>query len=221
MLTTSPVVSLSQVAYERIKQKIVSLELGPGEVIDEAALQGELNLGRTPIREALKRLSLEKLVNIIPRRGMFVTEIGVRDLQHLFEVRVELESLAARLATQRGTNLHWQKMTAALEQLSAGGTPADNEMMIKIDYTCHQTIYQATNNEFLQDTLNTMYTLSLRLWYFGLVQIGSMRAAVLEHRVILDAMKAGNADLAAHLTEQHIRAFQNEIQDMLLGKPTR
>ena len=70
---------LSQAAYDMIRKKIVSLELAPGEVIDESGLREELNLGRTPIREALQRLSLEQLVTIIPRRGMFVTEIRLTD----------------------------------------------------------------------------------------------------------------------------------------------
>jgi DNA-binding GntR family transcriptional regulator len=221
MLKNEPIVSLSQAAYEQIKQKIVSLELRPGEVIDEAALQRELHLGRTPIREALKRLALEKLVNIIPRRGMFVTEIGARDLQRLFEMRVELESMAARLATQRGTAAHWQQMSDILDQLPPNDSPDDNETMIKIDRTCHQILYQATDNEFLQDILETMYTLSLRLWYFGLPQMDSMRAAVLEHKEILEAARGGDAELAASLTTRHIQGFQAQIQAMLLGKTTQ
>jgi DNA-binding GntR family transcriptional regulator len=218
MIINGPTVSLSQEAYERIKQKIVSLELLPGEVIDEGRLQADLGLGRTPIREALKRLALEKLVNIIPRRGMFVTDIGVRDLQHLFELRVELESLAARLAARRGRAEHWQKMAATLAALPPDEEPVDNETMIAIDHACHKIIYEATGNEFLQDTLDTMYTLSLRLWYFGLTQMGSMRHAVLEHRRILAALESGDADLAAELTQLHIRAFQEEIQAMILGR---
>jgi DNA-binding GntR family transcriptional regulator len=122
-------VSLRQRAYERIKKKIVSLELSPGSVIDEAVLQAELDLGRTPIREALQRLSLEKLVVIVPRRGMFVADIGVMDLQRLFEVRVVLECMAARLAAQRGTEQHWQRMEAVLARLPVGTSSVDNQSM--------------------------------------------------------------------------------------------
>ncbi len=211
--------SLSQAAYEQIKQKIVSLELAPGAVIDEAGLQAELNLGRTPIREALKRLSLEKLVNIVPRRGMFVTDIGVMDLHYLFEVRVPLESLAARLAAQRGTAQHWAQISAALRQLPPHGTDATNETLIAIDRTCHEVVYRATANKFLQDTLVTMYTLSLRLWYYALTQITDMRSAILEHAAILQALEQGNADEAARLTERHIKSFQDEIQAAMLGTP--
>lgn len=210
-------VSLRQQAYEQIKQKIVSLKLAPGSVIDEAALQAELNLGRTPIREALQRLALEKLVVIIPRRGMFVADIGVMDLQRLFEVRLILEGVAARLAAQRGTPEHWQRMEAALANLPAENESANNQTIIAIDQTCHEIIYEAVDNEFLKDSLVTMYALSLRLWYFALSKIGNMRSAILEHVTILEALKAGDAERAATLLEQHIRQFQEEIQAVMLG----
>jgi DNA-binding GntR family transcriptional regulator len=218
-------ISLSQQAYEDIKQKIVSLELPPGSVIDEGSLQDELGLGRTPIREALKRLSLEKLVNIVPRRGMFVTEIGITDLQQLFELRVILESLAARFAAQRGNHEQWHRMDSALNGLSWSDSPTEdetlmvNEALIAIDRACHEIVYEAANNEFLQDTLITHYALSLRLWYFFLADIGDMRQVISEHKRILEALKARDADRASQLMEFHIQAFQEEIQSVMMGVP--
>jgi DNA-binding GntR family transcriptional regulator len=209
--------SLRQLAYERIKQKIVSLELAPGSVIDEAGLQAELGLGRTPIREALQRLALEKLVVIVPRRGMFVADIGVMDLQRLFEARLALESLAARLAAQRGTAAHWEQMQAVLARVPDDTIPSENQTIISIDQTCHELIYEAIDNEFLRDTLITMYALSLRLWYFALSKLGDMRGAVLEHADILAALSAGDGEEAGYLMEQHIRIFQEEIQAVMLG----
>ena len=220
MTTKGHHVPLSQRAYGWIKQKIVSLELPPGAVIDEADLRAELELGRTPIREALQRLSSEKLVMIVPRRGMFVTEIGITDLQRLFEVRVVLESLAARLAALRGSEAHWQRMQAVLADLPEEDRPNDYQALIAIDEGCHAIIYEAADNEFLQDTLITLYALSLRLWYFFLSKIGNMRGAVLEHEHILEALKASDAERAAQLIAQHVQAFQAEMQSVTLGMPT-
>ncbi len=210
--------SLSQQAYEQIKHKIVSLELHPGHVIDESHLIAELQLGRTPIREALKRLALEKLVTIAPRRGMFVTEIGITDLQRLFEMRLVLECQAVRLAAVRGTPAHWQQMEVVLNKVPDEERPFSNEELIAIDEACHQILYQATDNIFLGDTLNMLYALSLRLWYYALTQVGDMETTVLEHRHILDALREGNGDQAAQLLEQHIQTFQEEIQAAMLGK---
>lgn len=208
-------VSLSEQAYDCIKQEIVSLKLPPGSVIDETGLQEELGFGRTPIREALKRLSLEKLVIIVPRRGMFVTEIGIRDLQQLFEMRLPLETLAARLAAERGTEEHWDRMKRALSELT--GTSANNKALITIDKTCHEIIYEATDNEFLRDTLVTHYALSLRLWYYFLSRIGDMREALEEHHLILEALQVKDGEKAARLMERHIGTFQEEIQSVMIG----
>ena len=209
--------SLKQKAYQAIKHKIVSLELEPGTVIDETSLIAELGFGRTPIREALQRLALEKLVDIVPRRGMFVTDIGITDLQRLFEVRVVLESMAARLAAERGRQHHWRRMEAVLRKLDDADAVTDNEVLIAIDEACHEIMYEAADNEFLYDTLSAMYALSLRLWYYSLARIGKMHSTVLEHRDILEALRAGEADHAANLLEQHISSFQREIQSVMLG----
>ncbi|MCP4426411.1 MAG: GntR family transcriptional regulator [Chloroflexi bacterium] len=205
-------ISLSQQAYESIKQKIVTLQLLPGAVIDEATLRQDLSLGRTPIREALQRLALEKLVAIVPRRGIFVTEIGITDLQKLFEARLVLEPFTARQAAKRGTAQHWEQMAAAL----AADDLADNERLIAIDEKCHQIIYDAADNQFLSDSLTMMYALSLRLWYFSLARIGNMQDAVLEHRLIMEALEAKDGDKAARLMEKHILAFQEELQFVML-----
>ena len=149
---------LSQQAYECIKQQIVSLQLPPGAVINEMALREETGLGRTPIREALQRLAQEKLVLIAPRRGMFVSEIGITDLQKLFEARLVLEPFAARQAALHGRPQHWAEMADAL----AVEPSADNEILIAIDEKCHEIIYEAADNPFLADSLRMMYALSLR-----------------------------------------------------------
>lgn len=204
--------SLSQQAYEQIKYKIVSLKLAPGSVIDETQLRNELDLGRTPIREALQRLALEKLVIIVPRRGMFVTEISLTDLPRIFELRLVLEPMATRLAVQRGNSNHWERMSQLFETVST-----DPDELITLDQQCHEIIYEAAGNEFLQDALQTLYVLSLRLWYYALSRVDDMQSAVLEHKAILVAIEMGDASYAAQLMERHIRAFQEEIQAVMLA----
>jgi DNA-binding GntR family transcriptional regulator len=212
-------VSLSQQAYQTIRHKIVSLELPPGSVIDENQLRKELKLGRTPIREALKRLSLEKLVTIVPRRGMFITDIGITDSQRLFELRLVLEGMAAELAARRGRESHWRRMEAELAKIESVAESSNNETLIAIDEACHLIMYEATDNEFLIDVLNTLYALSLRLWHYSLPRIGGMQDTILEHKDILLALRAGDSQRARQLMERHIRAFQHEINASVLGPP--
>ncbi len=114
--------SQSEEAYARILERIVSLEMPPGSVVNEARLRDDLRIGRTPIREALQRLARENLVRSIPHRGTFVTDVNITDLARITEVRVVLEAHAARLAAEKLT-------TADREAILAGeGDHADDIM---------------------------------------------------------------------------------------------
>lgn len=215
--------SLSEQAYEALRQRIVTLVLAPNAVVDEAQLQRELGLGRTPIREALKRLELERLITIIPRRGIFVTPINLTDLQRLYEVRVNLEGLAAELAAQRGTAVHWQEMALILNQ-AAGLDTFSAAQLITIDEGCHRIIYQAADNQFLQQTLTALFPLSLRLWHVALSKLGDKKDSIIEythiveHQAILAALQAGDAPAAADLMRRHVAAYQQYIENIILGK---
>lgn len=211
----TPTRSRSQEAYHRIRKQIVTLELAPGDVIDEGLLKQELAIGRTPIREALQRLSRESLVTIVPRRGMFVSEIGLADLQRIVEVRIELEAKAARLAAQRGSNKHWSAMAAALDAVSDGETSYDR--LIEADERFHRMIYQAADNPYLENTLMIYFTLSLRLWHFSLRRIDEMHSVVNEHRQILNVLQQRNGEKAAALISHHVLRFQTKIQQTILG----
>lgn len=206
---------LSEQAYQRIKRMIVSLQLEPGATVRELALVDQLGIGRTPIREALQRLSLEQLIEIIPRQGIFVTQIAVTDLQHLFEVRIPLEKLAARLAASRGREANWRAMEEVLEAIAPTTGNLGNETLIQVDEQCHHLMYKASGNEYLERAATTLYSSSLRLWYYFLADIGDMRDAVAEHKLILDAIKTREPDKAADLMEEHIRVFHREIQDAI------
>ena len=203
---------LSEQAYRQIKRMIITLELPPGSFVNEKELIDRLDLGRTPIREALLRLSLEQLVTIIPRRGIAVSTSALSDLQHLYELRLSIETLAIRLASRRGTSKHWREMEDALNQVRPESSQNDNETMIAVDEQCHQIIYRACGNPFLKNTASTLYAASLRLWYYCISEIGAMRQAVMEHEQMLQALRAGDEDQAASLMENHIRTFHQEIQ---------
>jgi DNA-binding GntR family transcriptional regulator len=210
-------IPLSQQAYEKIKHMIVTLELAPGSVIDEAQLQDELQLGRTPIREALKRLALESLVSIVPRRGIFVTNIGVNDLNRLLEVRLELETLATRLAAQRGTPQHWQRMQRLVVE-PAALDHEDHSQIIVLDEEFHEIIYEASDNRFLREAITVLLTLNERLWYYLLPDIGGFERTNRDHRAIWESLKAGDGERAAQQMKQHILSSQDRLRAVVLGE---
>ncbi len=204
----------SKKAYHLIKEKIITLELTPSSVIDEQALMKELGLGRTPIREALQRLSAEGLVNIVPRRGMFVTDISITDLQKIFEVRIVLTGFCARLAAQRGTTdqvAQMEQVLRGLEQVQSG----DYKVLIDIDRRFQRLMYQAAGNDILAESLDRLYDLSLRIWYLVLHQLGDVRDAIEQHRQVAEALKARDGARAEALIQQHIVQFQQKIKAVL------
>jgi DNA-binding GntR family transcriptional regulator len=207
-------VRLSEKAYHLIKEKIITLELPPSSLINEQALMEEFDLGRTPIREALLRLAAEGLVDIVPRRGMFVANISITDLQKIFEVRVILEGFCARLAAQRITDeqiAHIEETLQDLEQMQSG----DIEALMSIDERFHELLYQAADNEFMAEALDRLYTPSLRLWHLVLDRLSHVREAIEQHRGIAEALKAGDGARAEALVQQHITQFQQEIKAAL------
>src|SRR5205809_7559668 len=144
--------SQSELAYVRILDRIVSLEMPPGSVVNEARLREELGIGRTPIREALQRLARENVVRSIPHRGTVVTDVNITDLARITEVRAVLEAHAARLATEKLAAADRESIEELLELL-ARGYVTDQRDLMQLDQRIHRTVYRAARNPFLESTL--------------------------------------------------------------------
>lgn len=199
---------------------IIRLELAPGDVVREAELQETLGIGRTPIREALQRLAREHFVTVIPRRGMFVSSIDVEELSLLSETRTVMEPYAARLACARGTAEHWAEMERVLARTEEPGrTP---EELLGLDRRCHEIVWDAAGNRFLNDTLDMLYAQSDRLWHMYLADVSDMDEAVDEHRAIHAALERRDAERAAGLLDAHVRSFDAQVRAAVtrrLGAP--
>jgi DNA-binding GntR family transcriptional regulator len=210
----SSLVRLSEKAYRLIKEKVVTLELPPASVIDEQVLMRELDLGRTPIREALQRLDSEGLVNIVPRRGTFVCDISITDLQAIFELRTVLEGFCARLAAQRVTDDQIEKMEAVLRDLEQVHGE-DHRALMSLDKRFHSLLYAAADNEFLAATLDRLYDLSLRLWHLVLNHLEGVRHSIEQNGRVIAALRKGDGARAEALMQDHIVEFQQKIKAVL------
>jgi len=205
---------LSEKAYQLIKEKIITLDLPPSSLINEQTLMEDLELGRTPIREALQRLAADGLVNVVPRRGMFVANIHITDLQKVFEVRILLEGFCARLAAERITDEQIAEIEAVLQELEQTQN-ADIETLMTIDERFHALLYQAAGNELLTEALDRLYAPSLRLWYLVVDRLADLRAEIVVHREIIPALKARDGARAEAIMQQHIAGFQRQIRAVL------
>ena len=209
--------SQSEEAYLRIRDRIVCLEMPPGSVVKEARLREELDIGRTPIREALQRLAQENLVKSIPHRGTFVTDVNITDLARITEVRIVLEAHAARLAAARLSAPDRDSFTVLLEVLGDGPSLDQRELM-RLDQQIHRQIYKAARNPFLEATLERYFNLSLRLWYLVLDREIGLREALIEHMELLRAILAGDPDRAEDSMRRHVINFEQEIRKALVER---
>lgn len=207
--------SLSDQAYYRIRELIVTLELPPGSLVSERELMERLALGRTPVREALRALARERLVEVFPRRGMFVSSVDVRDLAGLSEVRLTLEPRAARLAAERASDGDRARIAELLSELEQVRDAPDERALIDLDQRIHRHIYECAHNTFLAATLNEYYVLTLRIWFLALDRVARLEDAVREHRELLLAIRAGDGDGAEDAMRRHIAGFEDAIRRVL------
>jgi DNA-binding GntR family transcriptional regulator len=204
--------SLSERAYTALRDMIVTLEIPPGSPIHEERLGKSIGVGRTPLREAIKRLESEDLVAIYPRRGTFSSEINITDHGLIAEVRRHLEGQAARSAAARATG---DQRAALTELAERTGEHPDDVSMMRLDTEIHRTIYRCTHNRYLEATLNHYYNLTLRIWYLFLPRLGGMADHLAEHENLLRAITDGDGDRAAQLSTSHVDHFENAVFDAL------
>lgn len=204
--------SRSDEAYLRIRDLIVSLELPPGSIVNERELMDRLALGRTPVREALRALAQERLVEVYPRRGIFVSNVDVGDLASLSEVRAALESRAARLAAERATEAERDEAADLIEELDRALGPRE---LIELDQRIHRHVYRCAHNPFLEKTLNEYYVLTLRIWFLALDRVARLDEAVREHRELMAAIRDGDAAQAEEAMRRHVLGFERAIRDVL------
>lgn len=208
------VVTDADKAYKQIKEKIVTIEMKPGAVIREVDLMADLKLGRTPIREALKRLQSENLVIATPRRGMFVSDIAITDLTQIYEIRVELEVLCARLAAERITSSQLTEMRTLADELRAADR-SDFDQLMDLDCRFHELLYRAANNKFLSDELDHLHNLSLRIWYMAVAYTRPEDLDVDAHIEILSAIQVRSSYQAESRMRKHIEKFHTTIRQYL------
>jgi DNA-binding GntR family transcriptional regulator len=206
---------LADRAYEELRDRIVTLEIPPGAPIDEVQLGEELQMGRTPVREAIKRLALENLVTVFPRRGTFASEINITDLAHVADVRGQLEAHAAYRAAQRLTDAQREDLNLLLTELQHSRGTDDLETLMALDARVHRFIYRCTGNPYLEETLTRYFNLSLRIWHLVLDRLPHLFARVHEHDELLRAIADGDGRRARRILSEHIATFEREIRGVL------
>jgi DNA-binding GntR family transcriptional regulator len=217
---------LADRAYRELRDRIVTLRIPPGAPIDEDQIGRELQMGRTPVREGIKRLALENLVTVFPRRGTFASEINITDLAHISDVRAQLEGHAAFRAAERITEAQRAELEGLLDELQASrgaddlkappsGAADQVEDLMALDARVHRFVYRCAANPFMDETLGRYFNLSLRIWYLVIDRLPHLSARVHEHQDVLLAIAAGEPERAREILVGHIATFEQEIRSVL------
>jgi len=196
--------SLSDRAYRRLEEMIVTLQLSPGSVVSESALSKRLGIGRTPIREALQRLARERLVVVLPRRGIMVSEINVSTQLRLLEARRELERLIMRRAARRASDAERQRFREIADAMSEAARKNDDIGFLRLDHEFNGLTLQAARNEFAAGAMTLMQGLSRRFWYIHHKEVADLPLTARLHAEIARAIAAANETAAGQASDKLI-----------------
>jgi DNA-binding GntR family transcriptional regulator len=210
--------SLADVAYDRIRDRLLTLDIKPGALINDDDLARDLGIGRTPVREALKRLELDRLVVSYPRRGTFATLVEVTDLALISEIRLQLEPLAASRAARVATEPVREQLRGVVRAVEAFDMGAASVVeILRLDARVHQGIYAAAANPHLEDILIRYDNLATRIWCLVLDRLPDLTRHVHEHVDLLRAVIDGDEAKAAELARIHVSGFEHAVREALFA----
>jgi len=203
--------SLAALAYEQIKEKILTLHFLPGQYLNEGALCALLNSGRTPVHQALQRLELEGLVEIMPRKGVIVQPDSISEILKILDSRSTVEADLARNAAERSTPKDAEELKALAREGYGNGNPTDIDTFTVGDRLFHEKFAQMAGNPVLSDFARTLHERSIRYWYLHLWQTMDTKATIRQHATIADMIAKRDGDGAAKAVREHIESLRERL----------
>jgi DNA-binding GntR family transcriptional regulator len=196
-----PGASLTEQAYRALEERIVTLKIPPGTVVSEAILGDRLGFGRTPIREALWRLARERLVAIIPHRGIIVSEIDIASQLRLLELRRVVERLVASRAAKRASESERKRLAEIGDGMEAAAAENDDTAFMRLDREFNELTVAAARNEFASSAMSLVQGLSRRFWYLHYKEAADMPLAARLHAEVARAIARGDGEAAGRASD--------------------
>ncbi|WP_238120953.1 MULTISPECIES: GntR family transcriptional regulator [unclassified Xanthobacter] len=214
--TGEDVISVADRAYKTIEARIVQLKYPPGFPLSEHQLSQELGISRTPVREAFRRLALDQIIEILPRKGAFVTDVEVKQYFHLLDLRQQLELFMAVRAAKRATAEQRETMAQLAAELRAGMMEPEQAIFVYADRAYKDLIVEACRNPFIGNIIAPMHALSRRFWYYYRHQwhADEAQVAINHHLAVMDAVAAGDEAAAGAAVGQlfvYLESFAHRI----------
>ncbi len=202
---------LREVVCETLRDAIRKGVLKPGERLMEIQLAEELGVSRTPVREAIRKLELEGYVIMMPRRGTYVANLSIRDVNEVFEIRTSLDSLASGLAAERITDDELERLQRLLVTIGGYVEANDMDKIVETDMEFHDLLYQASRNTRL---VGIIFNLREQLTRFRTTSMsfpGRLKATLEEHRRIVEAIAQGDVKEAQQAAEDHMEKSEQTL----------
>ena len=208
--------SLRGRVFHKLRDDILSGKYKEYEELKEVAIGEELGVSRTPVREAFRQLELEGLIRIIPNKGAYVTGITEKDVKDIYMIRSLLEGLCARWATENITKEQMEEMEENIYLAQFHAQKGHLDQLAELDNRFHDLMYEACNSKMLENQLKDFHQYVLRVRKKTLANANRGLMSNREHEQIMEAIKAGNADLAEQLANRHmINAYENMVNNGL------
>jgi DNA-binding GntR family transcriptional regulator len=202
--------SLSNQAYEKIEELIVTMTLKPGSPVSEAQLSTMLNIGRTPIREAMQRLSREHLVSILPKRGIFIADLDPQKQLRVLETRRELERLICKKAAKRATATERKEFERVAKDFRKAQKEKNESLFLKVDKELNELTITAAKNEYAGAAMASLHGMSRRFWFGNSQHIQNISDMAALHAAIAEAISAGKDTEAGKALDKlvdHVEEF--------------
>lgn len=203
--------SLRQTAYERIKHRIITCELKPGEVMSEAILSDALGIGRTPVRQAIDRLMVDGLIEVLPRKGIVVRPISLDETLQINEVRLVNELHSVRRAAEQASASDIALLDDNLKRMRSAARQREVESMMMLDREFHALLARGSRNLVLAELLRNLHERSLRLWFISLRADDQHKRVCDQHGAIVEAIRKHDPEQAADTMRIHIQSFIDNI----------
>lgn len=203
--------SLSTEVFEQIRNDILNNKYKSGEKLIESQMANELNISRTPIREALKQLELEGLIEHIPNRGMIVKGISKQDVEDIYEIRAVLEKIAVQWSMERNPENWVDRLSEIYDLMEFYTFKNEFKKFLELSTEFHETIYASCNSRYLQQVLSD-YQVYVKLSRNSSIQsTGRMEESLKEYATILEHIKAGNVEAACQAMKDHICHIRHKV----------
>ena len=209
---------LREVVCETLRDALRRGILQPGERLMEIQLAEDLGVSRTPVREAIRKLEMEGYVIMMPRRGTYVADLSIRDINEVFEIRTSLESLASGLAAERIDEDELEKLQRLLVEIGAYIKSGDMESIVRTDTEFHDLLYQASRNTRLVGIISNLREQLTRFRTTSMSFPGRLKATLEEHRKIVEAIAQGDEKAARKAAEHHMEKSEQTLLASMKSK---